>query len=160
MLKQDDFLKIVELTHLVSIDLVLIYKNRVLVGKRINEPAKDMWFVPGGRIYKNELWKNAIERISLNELGYKINHKDTKFIGIFDHIYPTNFANIKDINTHYLCIGLKICVDNNNIDLDIFSNQHNSIQWMEIDELLNSDSVHQNTKNYFLYDDMFAEILN
>jgi colanic acid biosynthesis protein WcaH len=155
---------LLNLTPLLSIDFILVKeidnKLHVLVGKRVNEPAKDMWFVPGGRILKNETWKNAIERISLNELGYKLTYKNTKFIGFFDHIYTTNFANIPDVNTHYLCIGLKISLNDINIDLYIFSKQHIDIQWIEISELLNSDYVHQNTKNYFLPDDMFPQTLN
>jgi len=49
------FLEIADLSPLVSIDLIVYNdKNKVLLGKRANRPAKDYWFVPGGRIRKNE----------------------------------------------------------------------------------------------------------
>jgi colanic acid biosynthesis protein WcaH len=39
----------------VSVDLVLVRDGReVLLGLRTNRPAQGSWFVPGGRILKNE----------------------------------------------------------------------------------------------------------
>lgn len=54
-LSDEDFLNIIDKTPLIAIDLII--KNPdgdVLLGKKLNEPAKDKWFVPGGRILKNE----------------------------------------------------------------------------------------------------------
>ena len=39
-------------------------QNEVLVGLRINSPAKNYWFTPGGRIFKNEV---ANEEFNLDE---------------------------------------------------------------------------------------------
>ena len=55
MLNDTDFLHIVDATPLVSIDLVLRNeRDEVLLGQRKNRPAQGIWFVPGGRIRKNE----------------------------------------------------------------------------------------------------------
>jgi colanic acid biosynthesis protein WcaH len=156
MLSHSDYIQAIELTQLVSIDLVVYNTNGdVLVGKRKNEPAKGTWFVPGSRLYKNEKWKDAIQRISLNELGCKVTYDETKLIGIYDHIYPTNFMNKRDvngefINTHYLCIGLSVLKSDLLINESIFFDQHNDLCWMSPTELIYRDDVHQNTKNYFL----------
>lgn len=49
------FKTIVDNTPLISIDLIIYNaKSEVLLGKRNNPPAKAHYFVPGGRIYKNE----------------------------------------------------------------------------------------------------------
>ena len=144
------------MTQLVSIDLVVFDSQmRVLVGKRKNEPAKGTWFVPGSRLYKNERWKDAVKRVSREELGYEIDYSKTTSLGVYDHIYPTNFMNKCDesgemISTHYVVIGLQIAVDPNKIDEKIFADQHSEICWMSIEELLIRDDVHQHTKNYFL----------
>jgi hypothetical protein len=48
----DEFAQVVRLAPLVSIDLVTRNANgHVLVGLRNNEPAKGVYFVPGGRIH-------------------------------------------------------------------------------------------------------------
>ena len=50
-----EFANVIRLTPLVAIDLIVRSpQQRVLVGRRINEPAKGLLFVPGSRISKNE----------------------------------------------------------------------------------------------------------
>src|SRR3954466_13792753 len=54
-LSDAQFADVVRLAPLVSIDLVIRDPDGdVLVGLRTNAPAKGFWFVPGGRIRKNE----------------------------------------------------------------------------------------------------------
>jgi colanic acid biosynthesis protein WcaH len=68
-LKEDVFALVVESTPLISIDLVVkSVANKILLGKRINRPAQNFWFVPGGRMYKNEKLDQAFKRIALAEL--------------------------------------------------------------------------------------------
>jgi hypothetical protein len=55
LLGEDDFAFIVRNAPLVSIDLIIRDpEHRVLLGRRVNEPAKGHYFVPGGAIRKNE----------------------------------------------------------------------------------------------------------
>jgi len=69
-------LEIIEATPLVSIDLVIRNpSNKVLLGKRNNRPAMGYWFVPGGRIFKNETINQALKRISEVELGQDLSTK-------------------------------------------------------------------------------------
>jgi colanic acid biosynthesis protein WcaH len=54
-LSRSSFIDVVKRTPLVSIDIIVENRrNQVLLGLRKNEPAKGFWFVPGGRILKNE----------------------------------------------------------------------------------------------------------
>ena len=58
-------LNIIDATPLVSVDLIIENRlKQILLGKRVNRPAQGYWFVPGGRILKNETIKDAIKRIS------------------------------------------------------------------------------------------------
>jgi colanic acid biosynthesis protein WcaH len=92
-LNEKDFLEVIERTPLVSIDLVIRDpNNRILMGQRINNPAKGKWFVPGGRIYKNEDLDEAFKRITLAEVGQQISRSDATFVGLFTHKYNTNFV--------------------------------------------------------------------
>lgn len=70
MLNVDDFMTVVRLTPLISIDLIVTDGNRrVLVGHRRNRPAQGTWFVPGGRVDKDESLDAAFKRVVSNELG-------------------------------------------------------------------------------------------
>jgi colanic acid biosynthesis protein WcaH len=76
-LSKENFLKLVELGPLISIDLVVNDEQcRILVGERVNQPARGYWFVPGGCILKGETLEVAFRRLTECELGkvFEINH--------------------------------------------------------------------------------------
>mgnify|MGYP000249851061 CR=1 FL=1 len=147
-MNNEKFLEVIDSVPLVSIDLVLEdSKGRILLGKRINRPSQGYWFVPGGRIRKNERLANAIQRISSTELGTKISIANAKLLGAFDHIYPDNFQDVDGINTHYVALGYKAYVtDDLSIEPD---DQHSEIKWWSKEDLLRDLTVHNNTKMYF-----------
>ena len=141
-------LKIIEATPLVSIDLVIKNpSNKVLLGKRNNRPAMGYWFVPGGRIFKNEKINQALKRISEVELGQDISTKAPSLLGAYDHIYEDNFLNVKGINTHYVVLAFVIALQQ---EIEVKSDeQHTELKWWEVEKLLQDQTVHQNTKVYF-----------
>ncbi|TOB15241.1 NUDIX domain-containing protein, partial [Vibrio parahaemolyticus] len=54
-LDEQTFKLVVASTPLVSIDLIIRNsKRQILLGQRTNRPAQGFWFVPGGRICKDE----------------------------------------------------------------------------------------------------------
>lgn len=142
------FKLVVANTPLISIDFIV--KNnegQVLLGQRLNRPAYDFWFVPGGRVFKDETFSEAFERISQNEFGEAFTIDTADFYGVYEHFYEDNFFN-EDFTTHYIVHGYEINVEKNNLALPY--EQHASYRWFNIDELLSNLSVHQYTKNYFL----------
>ena len=146
MLNDTDFLHIVDATPLVSIDLILRNeRGEVLLGRRANRPAQGMWFVPGGRIRKNERVNDALRRISQRELGVTI--AEAKLLGVFDHIYPDNFLGAPGVNTHYVVLGMAAELRG---DLAFTADeQHEELKWWTVKQLLAETSVHENTKAYF-----------
>ena len=55
----DTFSTVISSTPLISIDLIVKNKSKkVLLGKRVNEPAFEFWFVPGERVFKDESLSN------------------------------------------------------------------------------------------------------
>ncbi len=62
-LRGDLFKTIIENTPLVSVDLIVKHKGKVLLGKRVNKPAQGYWFTLGARVLKNERIQDAITRI-------------------------------------------------------------------------------------------------
>ena len=149
-MKMEDkhILEIIEATPLVSIDLIIRNPSeKVLLGKRINRPAKGYWFVPGGRIIKNETIVHALKRISLTEMGQDLSTEAHSLLGAYDHIYEDNFLNVDGINTHYVVLAFSILLQQ---EIDVNPDeQHSDLQWWEIDKLLKDPTVHHNTKAYF-----------
>ena len=141
----EEFLKVVEATPLVSIDLIVRnLKGHILMGKRKNNPARGDWFVPGGRIKKGEYLNKALTRISKDELKVELTRDDVRFIGVFDHIYEENFADIDGISTHYVVLAYEcyLNLDRNNLPLK----QHSAWQWFRKSQ---SSDVHKNSAAYF-----------
>ena len=147
-LDEQVFKTIIASTPLVSIDLIVQHSNgQVLLGKRTNRPAKGYWFVPGGRIYKDETFDQAFRRLTKLELGQEHPLTLARFIGPYQHLYTDNFSGT-DFSTHYVVLGYELKLD---IDLlSLPSEQHNHYQWWDVSELLKSNQVHNNTKAYFL----------
>ncbi|EFC0648235.1 GDP-mannose mannosyl hydrolase [Escherichia coli] len=142
------FKTIVEHTPLISIDLIIRNdKGEVLLGQRLNRPAKNYWFVPGGRIFKDESFEIAFKRITFEELGYQITLEQANFLGVYEHFYNDNVSGT-DFSTHYIVHGYETQFNPQQIRLP--TAQHNSYKWFDVEALLHSTIVHQYTKNYFI----------
>ena len=145
-MNNEQFLCIIDATPLVSIDLILRNDcGQVLLGKRLNRPAKDFWFVPGGRIRKNERIKEALVRISTRELGVAI--LDAQLVGAFDHLYEDNFIGAPGVSTHYVVLAFTARLPSKTQLAP--DDQHSELRWWSTEDLLANDGVHENTKAYF-----------
>jgi len=147
-LKKDELVQVVKLAPLVSIDLIIENsKGQALLGMRKNEPARGFWFVPGGRILKNERIQYAFERVAKDELGLKISYDKAECVGVFEHIYKTNFAKKTGFGTHYVVLAHRLKLD---CDFNIISdNQHSEFVWFNKQQILKNKKVHANTRAYF-----------
>lgn len=142
------FINVVRNTPLVSIDLIVRNaENEILLGLRKNEPAKGWWFVPGGRMLKNETIKSAFHRITLEELGKAFPLESALHQGVFEHIYDTNFAEHPDFGTHYIVLSFEIKLVEELYNLP--KAQHGQYKWISEDLLLDEENVHLYTKAYF-----------
>ena len=145
-LPDEDFSKVIENTPLVSIDLVVYDSNgRVLLGKRKNRPARGHWFVPGGRIQKNESLSAAFERLTSEELGLKQDYASALLLGAYDHFYTDSVFGDTP-NTHYVALAHKVSLSQH---LQLPNYQHSEYRWFSVNELLEDGMVHANTRAYF-----------
>lgn len=143
---KENFISIIENTPLVSIDLVIRNEQgKVLLGYRRNRPARDYWFVPGGRIRKGERLQDALVRIAQMEIG--ISPAQGQLLGVFDHIYDDNFYDIPNLGTHYVVLAYQFEIrSNTQLTKD---DQHTELKWWDPEVLLASPEVHDNNKLYF-----------
>ena len=153
-LSDSDFLEVIRNTPLVSIDLCILKDREILLGKRKNPPAKDFFFVPGGRILKSESKEKAFTRILKNELGVYVNEKNKKIklLGIYEHFYDENFFGENEFGTHYIVLSYLVPFEilNKNNDFLKVKDQHSKYIWFNIDkENKNKKNIHPFTLNYF-----------
>lgn len=144
-LSASDFRRITSLTPLVSIDLIVRSGDRVLLGMRKNRPAKRYWFVPGGRVRKNETLTEAGVRLGRDELGVGVSFLESTLLGVYEHFYADSVFG-DDVSTHYIAIG--IIVDVNLVLDDLPADEHDQFEWWQIETAIGSPKVHEYTKEY------------
>lgn len=147
-LDQSLFKTIVTNTPLISIDLIIRNEaGMALLGQRLNQPAQGYWFVPGGRIFKDEKFNQAFSRICQEELGYEMQIVNATFLNVFEHFYQNNFSS-DDFSTHYVVHAYELSVLDHELNLPY--EQHSSYKWFDQDTINHSEQVHQYTKDYFI----------
>lgn len=149
-LPADTFRTVLGATPLVSIDLVVLNaRGEVLLGKRLNRPAKGYWFVPGGRILKNERLDEAFRRLSLNELGQAFERRDAQLLGVYEHFYSDSvFGEAPaEPDTHYVVMTYRIGLPAGRV-LVPPKEQHGSYRWWPLAEAKACIEVHENTRAY------------
>lgn len=146
-LPREIFGAIVRHAPLVSIDLILRDpQGHLLVGRRRNRPAMGTWFVPGGRIAKDERIAEAFARIAREELGIQPPMSAARFLGVFEHFYPDNALDEAGFGTHYVVLAYAVSVEAGIAALP--RDQHSTYRWMSDAEALADAQVHENTKAY------------
>ena len=119
----------------------------MLVGLRTNEPAKGFYFVPGGRIRKDETIQAAFVRILKVETGCRISFDRAQFLGVFQHFYSSNRYGLGGFGTHYVVLAYELRLDYR--PTIILDGQHSEHRWMSEAELKAASDVHNNTKIFF-----------
>ena len=147
-LSDADFQHVIRCAPLVSIDLIVRNREgKILLGLRRNEPAQGKWFVPGGRIRKDETVEKAFSRIVQSELKISAGIGEARFIGPFEHHYSTNRFELAGVTTQYIVLAYELAVT---ADLDLTpDDQHSEKKWWIPEQIIESDDVHENTAAYF-----------
>jgi len=144
-LPEGQFRQVISSTPLVSIDLIVLHEKQVLLGKRSNRPAQGFWFVPGGRVRKNEPLEEAFQRLTLAELGIELDYSQAQLLGAFDHFYSDSLFG-ESPSTHYVALGM--CLDLFKRIENLPKDQHDSFVWWPVHDALSDPAVHKYTKLY------------
>ena len=87
-------------------------KTKVLLGKRTNEPLKEVYFSTGGRLQKGEELKDCAVRKAKEELGVFISKERLLDGGVISEIYP-NSSFGENIGYHAITIYFGCIVSEN-----------------------------------------------
>ncbi|WP_198401046.1 GDP-mannose mannosyl hydrolase [Thiomicrospira microaerophila] len=144
-LTEKDFQHLVKNAPLFAIDLVVLNDhNQILLGQRKNAPAKGYWFVPGGRVFKNESLEQAFKRISKTELNVEIERHQAWLLGLYDHFYQDSVFG-EDIDTHYINATHWVKLNATQIQ-NLPTEQHQSYSWQNLNEIEQDKTVHKYSK--------------
>jgi len=110
------YTKIKALTPIPTVDLLVTHKDKLLLMLRNNPPAKDQWFTPGGRIFKDETLEEAVKRVLHEETG--LHPTSITQISTMSHIWPQAHT----VTTYY-----KVEVDSDKVKPD---QQHRDYRWI------------------------------
>tara|TARA_Y100001968_G_scaffold100812_1_gene90731 strand:+ start:4097 stop:4573 length:477 start_codon:yes stop_codon:yes gene_type:complete len=148
-LSEEDYSNVLKTSPVTALDFCITFKNKLLIAKRNNPPAKNYYFVPGGRIRKLESIINASIRILKEEIGVIITPDDNlNLLGIFEHFYKDNFLGNTQFNSHYIVLTYNLRI--NNIDRINSNNlilQHSEFLWQDLYKSPKSN-IHKYTKVY------------
>lgn len=149
-LNAETFRTVVDAAPLVSIDLVVENgQGEILLGKRLNRPAQGTWFVPGGRVQKNETLDAAFARLTQEELGRASDRSKAIFLGVFEHFYEDGAFGAAPLNpsTHYVVLAYRLPCPSDATD-SLPLTQHARFQWWSNGQASASDEVHPYAKAY------------
>lgn len=149
-LSNETFRTVLASTPLVAMDLVVRNsKGEILLGQRLNRPAKGYWFVPGGRILKNETLDAAFIRLTSAELGQGFERHQATLLDVYEHFYPDSVFGSDEIEagTHYVVLGYQLLLPDGHV-LTPSRDQHDCYRWWQTTEMQASAEVHDNTRAY------------
>ena len=127
MIDQDLYNQIISNVPIACVDVAIKHKGRILLVKRKDAPAKGEWWLPGGRVLKGELMREAALRKAREEVGL-----DCTTHGII-HTDETLFPDGPyDIPIHSINSCFLLYPQNHKIRLDSHSSNY---KWCEEDIL-------------------------
>ncbi len=114
-ISEEIYKQIVRLMPIPCVDLLVTDKSgRVLMLRRMNHPAKDQWWFPGGRVLHGERRIDAARRKLKEECGGKAN--EIGDLGTYDLIFdsgPSDYASHAITTVFHMVVDqVDVCLDN------------------------------------------------
>ena len=97
MLPKEDYRKIVDTMPILCMDCIVVHEGKYLLVKRKNKPLKGVYWLPGGRVLKNETLEQAAIRKMKEEIGVDV--KIIKLAGFHEFLYEENELGLDSIHT-------------------------------------------------------------
>ena len=153
-MSEDEFRDACRALPLVSADIYLTRQTAagqaILLGLRLNAPARGYWFTPGGRIRKNEPFMNALLRIAHEEIGLSADFVPRlQALGVWDHFYSDS-AFDSQISTHYVNLAYRLHLSDDEAEAlqppKGADQQHAEWRWITITSAHEDEEVHENVR--------------
>lgn len=127
----DRYRQMMDDSPIVTVDVMILSPDctKLLLGKRSNEPYKDVYFSFGSRLYKNEKFVDAARRIAKEELGLDVPLSKLVFAGVTADFGDTSI--FEGITYHSVDIYFAHRMQAGQVMLD---NQHSDMKWFSLDD--------------------------
>ena len=133
LIPDKEYKKILESVPICCVDIVVRNKEgEILLIRRKNEPMKNLWWFPGGRVYKGEKLHEAAIRKVYEETGLKVAIE--KELGVYETIFENGpFHNLGGgVHTVNITFTAKPIKENSRMRLD---ENHADFKWISnVDE--------------------------
>ena len=121
--------QILENMPISCVDIVIFHKGKVLLVYRKEEPAKGKWWVPGGRIHKNEKLNDAVTRKVKEETNLDVIIE--KQIGGYEYMSDKGIYDLKT-GTHAVTVNYLVTpLEGQEIKVDETSSDYRWIDKIE-----------------------------
>lgn len=132
MIPEEDYKKIIKLMPTCCVDAIIVKDNKYLLVKRGLEPAKNQWWVIGGRLLKNERVADCAIRKAKEEVGLETEFD--KILGVYETMFDKGVFGFPVHTVNTMCLlkykSGEITLDETSLDS----------KWMDkIDLVLNPD---------------------
>ena len=101
---------------IVCVEILAIYNQKLLLMLRNNEPLKNGWFIPGGRVFHGETLDEALLRVLKEETSLESIKIEQK--GIMTFFWP---------EVHIISIMYHVEVEKNNVKMN---SEHRDFKWV------------------------------
>jgi len=127
MIPQEKYNEIKKIFPLNAVELIVRnHQDEILILKRENEPAKDQWWIPGGRVLMTEARLDAAKRLLKNECN--VLSDDFRKLGMFEYTVKNKSENYYQ---HIISSVYEVKITASNILLDSQSSEY---RWVHISE--------------------------
>jgi len=132
-IEEELYKKIIEKTTIATVDVVVFSKDlkKVILFKRENEPAKGIYYTPGGRIFKEEEAGECALRKLKEELGIDAKESELVFGGAIIERFRNCFFSQKMASSFMNMFFSYTLKDENELKLD---SQHAEYKWFSVDD--------------------------
>lgn len=133
----DNFYKqIVEYSVISTVDIIFMDHNKsILLGRRSNSPLKGEYYIPWGRIRKNETIIQGVQRKAKEEFNIDIDINKLVFVGSYDDIFEDSAWNT---STHCVPRVFAYQLNNDEVKMLLPDTQHTDIKFA----IYNDPSLH------------------
>jgi len=131
---------------ILCVDILVIDKetNKYLLIYRKNEPAKDLFWTIGGRVYKGESFFDTAKRKCKQEAGIDV--IPITLLGIYSLTFTKSEWNC---STHTPTVGVLAFIENKNtLSLD---KDHEEYKWISCENESENEFIEQLRKKAFIY---------
>lgn len=96
-IETEKYREIADMMPIMCVDGIVVHGGRYLLVKRKNNPLKGQFWLPGGRVLKNEKLEEALHRKMKEELGIRVKILSTA--GFYEDFYKENELGIDSVHT-------------------------------------------------------------